>query len=128
MKYRKGFVTNSSSSSFLIAKKYLTNKQIEAIEVHYLLGEKLGIPYSKSDAWSISQNEDFITGSTYLDNFDMLEFLEKIDVNLKKVVWGSYSFDLNDCYKYYEEFKNETIKKSINWEIYLENLFNNEDD
>lgn len=43
MKVRRGFVTNSSSSSFIIAKKYLTKNQILAIRNHKLLGEKLGI-------------------------------------------------------------------------------------
>ena len=32
MKNRNGFVSNSSSSSFVICKEYLTDKQIEAIK------------------------------------------------------------------------------------------------
>ena len=93
MKVRRDFVTNSSSSSFLIAKKHLDNDQIKAIRRHSALGERLGIGWYK-DAWNIKENNDYITGSTWMDNFDMEEFLEKIDVDMDKVNWSDLSFDL----------------------------------
>jgi hypothetical protein len=95
MKIREDFVTNSSSSSFLIAKKHLDNDQIKAIRRHSALGEKLGISWFE-DAWDIKENNDYITGSTWMDNFDMEEFLEKIDVDMNKVNWSDWSFDLPD--------------------------------
>ena len=95
MKIRNGFVTNSSSSSFVIAKKYLDEDQIEAIREHSRLGEKLGIRWA-GDSWNINENENFITGYTWMDNFDMCEFFEKIDINKHLVKWGEYEFDLDD--------------------------------
>ena len=110
MKVRRGFVTNSSSSSFIIAKKYLTKNQILAIRNHKLLGEKLGIDYSTTDYWNIEENDDFITGDTYMDNFSMKDFLEKIGVDSSKINWGCSSFDLKD--------ENDITfeEKSNNWE------------
>ena len=95
MKVRRDFVTNSSSSSFLIAKKHLDNDQIKAIIRHSALGEKLGIDCSE-DAWDIKENNDYIAGFTWMDNFDMEEFLEKIDVDMNNVDWSDWGFDLPD--------------------------------
>ena len=50
-----------------------------------------GDPY---DRWSIRENEKFITGDTYMDNFDMEKFLEEIEVDMRYVHWGEYSFNL----------------------------------
>ena len=93
MKVRKDFVTNSSSSSFIISKRCLDVDQIEAIRKHRELGEKLGLDYCNW-AWDISEDEDYITGYTPMDNFDMDTFLRKIDVSDKNINWGAYPFDL----------------------------------
>lgn len=112
MKVCRDFVTNSSSSSFLIAKKYLDDDQIKAIRNHSDLGEKLGIDCSE-ESWRIRESNGYITGSTSMDNFDMEKFLEKIDVNMKKVDWSDWSFDLPDEDKFDED--EEDTNDKIDW-------------
>ena len=94
MKRGKNLQINSSSSSFVIAKRHLDSDQIEAIRRHDELGGQLGIKYSE-DAWCIEENKNYIGGYTCMDNFDMEEFLDKIDVDMRRVDWSdSYVFEL----------------------------------
>ena len=80
MKTRNGFVSNSSDSSFIVKKKYLTEDQIEKIRNHSVEGVKLGMKYAKSDPWEIHEGKKVICGETWMDNFDMYEFLDRIGV------------------------------------------------
>ena len=74
MKIRQGFVSNSSSSSFVLDKRYLTEEQIEAI---------LNCEEILSDSWNITDDGDVISGHTWMDNGAMGEFLKEINVGLK---------------------------------------------
>ena len=96
MKIRQGFVSNSSSSSFVIKKEDLTDQQISSLlNYHekiedlkdYLINNgfwwkevfmKLGI--LSGDGWDIVDNIDEICGSTIMDNGDIDGFLEIIGV------------------------------------------------
>lgn len=110
MKIRTDFVTNSSSSSFIIAKKNLDNDQLEAIRNHSYLAEKLGLD-SPECSWNIEENDKYITGYTIIDNFDMDEFLSIIEIDMNLVNWDEYEFDLdsfkgivpNNCNDYEED-------------------------
>lgn len=93
MKIRTDFVTNSSSSSFLICKKSLSEDQIEAIRHHSELGKLLGMDYPEC-IWDIRENDMFIVGDTAMDNFCMFDFLEEIGVPDSEVSWSEYSFEL----------------------------------
>lgn len=84
MKVREDFVTNSSSSSFIINKRHLDADQLEAIRRHDEIGEALGLEYA-TERWCIEENNKYIGGHTSMDNFDMYEFLEQIDVNMRYV-------------------------------------------
>ena len=87
MKVRNCFVSNSSSSSFVIKKEALSLILIDAIINHAYWGERFGIPHSHSDQWSITETDDTIEGCTSLDNFDMETFLEKIGIKEEDIKW-----------------------------------------
>ena len=89
MKVRNGFVSNSSSSSFVIAKSKLNNKQIEAIKNHRVI--VIGLGNDEFDRWwgewQIEETDTEIKGSTTQDNFNMREFLNVIGVDYTCVEW-----------------------------------------
>ena len=92
MKLRKGFVSNSSSSSFTIKKENITVKQLDLIKNHGQYGEKFGIDYTDQE-WTIIEDSDSISGSTWMDNFDMREYLKRIGVADEHVEFDSENYD-----------------------------------
>lgn len=93
MKVRNGFVSNSSSSSFVIPKKYLSEVALEKLHKHIEEAEKHNVYYDFGcvddlDSWSITENEDYVMGYTHMDNFDMGEFLIKyLNVPAEVIKW-----------------------------------------
>jgi hypothetical protein len=77
MKRRIGFVSNSSSSSFIIRKDLLTEKQINEI-----------LAYNGDDYWTINVNEWYVEGMTGMDNGDLSDYLKDVvKVNMQAVRW-----------------------------------------
>ena len=84
MKKRHGFVSNSSSSSFLIPKSLLTAEQIELIKNHIQSGFDQEFVDSKSDEWTIEETESNLNGKTWMTNFNMQGYFEKIGIKNAK--------------------------------------------
>lgn len=102
MKVRNGFVSNSSSSSFVLLKDSISNNQLdmilnieEWIEILIKEDEENGsidnirekFEYYDSDPWSISDHGDYIFGETSMDNFNMEEYLNYIKVDNTYICW-----------------------------------------
>lgn len=87
MKIRTDLVSNSSSSSFVIERRYLSQDQVDKISNHSALGEAMGLEYA-NQAWDVLVTEYNVFGDTFMDNFDMGEFLEKIGVPEHVIRWG----------------------------------------
>lgn len=83
MKTRSDFVTNSSSSSFIIHKSFLTKEQIDLIYDHAKVLDNYHC--GDSDKWEIRDDGDAIIGFTWMDNFPMWDYLRKIGVT--HVAW-----------------------------------------
>jgi hypothetical protein len=111
MKIRDGFVSNSSSSSFMIPKSALTAQQIYKI-MHFqetvkkilkdeadmrAVGVEIDFPdrfnwYDDGD-WSVREREHSIKGTTMMDNFDFHRFLKEIGVPQDEIEWGDNGGD-----------------------------------
>ena len=95
MKVRRGFVSNSSSSSFVVTVGALSTAQRVMICNHVEFSKLLhecdpSIPACRDDdRWSIHCDEHRIEGSTIMDNFSMYEFFDAIGVPTWAVEWGS---------------------------------------
>ena len=64
------------------------------LKEHSYLGEKLGFSNTNYE-WNIRENDYYITGDMYIDNFDMYNFMKNIGIDLGQVTWGEHPFDIS---------------------------------
>lgn len=104
MKIRLGYVSNSSSSSFLIPINALRYYQVQMIKDHINATREWGkfqenddyCYVSDGDRWDITVNEKCLYGYTFMDNFDMHHFLiEIVKIDPKYIHWGDDYTDNN---------------------------------
>jgi hypothetical protein len=93
VKIRTGYVSNSSSSSFVINKQDITAEQRDLIFNHakiaYILFPADFHPNDVLDEWGIKEDDISVSGFTAMDNFNMERFMERIGVPADKVTFDS---------------------------------------
>jgi len=77
MKIRFGFVSNSSSGSFVVKRRFLSLWQEDAIK-NYQKYSKEFLRIDFGDYWDIIVREKEIIGLTMMDNDEMLQFFQMI--------------------------------------------------
>jgi hypothetical protein len=77
MKIRLGFVSNSSSASFVVALSILTDKEKRRILDYENWARATDPRGILRDSWDISEisNKDIIIGNTIMDNDDLANYL-----------------------------------------------------
>jgi len=75
MKVRLAFVSNSSSASFTISKKSITDEELKSV-LNYNKGG-----YQYDDYWDIEENEMHVMGYTDMDNGDLAEYFNSVGMS-----------------------------------------------
>lgn len=88
MKARVGFVSNSSSSSFVVSLSDITAEQAGKIRGHIEVGRAMGMCCAEDhNEWRVREENGVLHGDTSMDSFDMDTFMEKIGVPSDKIRW-----------------------------------------
>lgn len=80
MKIRSGFVSNSSSSSFVIKMSQITKDQLDLIQLHKV--------FAGDGAWDIHTYHGFLLGSSSSMIYDMREYLKTLKIDDDRIMWS----------------------------------------
>lgn len=90
MKTRLGFVSNSSSASFCIRVSDLNQGQLLLLKNYVQTAKDLGLDadeYDSIDSWTIDVGDKWVTGDTWMDNYDIAPFLRAIGIHEEQIRW-----------------------------------------
>ena len=108
MKKRNGFVSNSSSSSFIIILDYLSKHQIDMIMKHVSIGEEIDKELIKNgkepkyeyyEEWNIKIDDFSLWASTSMDNFYLEDFIaDEVKVDKENIIYigDDWDYSLSD--------------------------------
>ena len=127
MKIRNGFVSNSSSSSFIIPLHKITDEQKQMIYNHISIGEEIdkklkeqGIPpvYEYYEDWNIKEDDFAVWCSTSMDNFDLVNLVvTEMKIPSKDLIMlgdGEYWYELYEDDTYIEMRNTFLRSKKLN--------------
>jgi len=96
MKIRKGFVSNSSSSNFIIPLYKITDEQKYMIYNHIEIAKKIDNELIKQgkepyyefyEEWVIYEDDYSIWCSTYMDNFNLIDIIvNEFKININDII------------------------------------------
>ena len=86
MKIRKGFVSNSSSTSFVIAKDYLTNKQYDKLKEWYHSFQDSDQSMG-DNGWYWEEKECYVGGEIYRVKGDFDDLCEDLGIKPEHVFY-----------------------------------------